>query len=156
MAYLISCYGTVNSPLITCALTVSFNSFLQMVLLWSHVKHPCDYSILFCSIFVRYNNSSLEYSWFSIKNCLSGEEFGLIGCYTLWNNNKVRELDISGVVHYEFVRTGQTVNQVHYLEVVKRLCEKVRRNDPNFLPTTHRSCITTLHLLTRQCLCGSS
>jgi len=28
-------------------------------------------------------------------------------------------------------------------------------NDPNFLPTTHGSCITTIHLLTRHCLWGS-
>jgi hypothetical protein len=35
--------------------------------------------------------------------------------------------DISEVVHYEFVPTGQTVNQVYYLEVLERLREKVRR-----------------------------
>jgi len=34
--------------------------------------------------------------------------------------------DIGGIVHYEFVPTGQTVNQVYYLEVLERLCEKVR------------------------------
>ena len=34
---------------------------------------------------------------------------------------------ISGIVHYEFVTTGQTVNQVYYLEVLERLREKVRR-----------------------------
>ncbi|KAF6302991.1 hypothetical protein mRhiFer1_008728 [Rhinolophus ferrumequinum] len=35
--------------------------------------------------------------------------------------------DIRGVIHYEFVTTGQTVKQVHYLEVLKRLREKVRQ-----------------------------
>ena len=34
---------------------------------------------------------------------------------------------VKRVVHYEFVPTGQTVNQVYYLEVLKRLGEKVRR-----------------------------
>jgi len=35
--------------------------------------------------------------------------------------------DISGMVHYEFVPTRQTVNQVYYLEVLERMREKVRR-----------------------------
>jgi len=38
--------------------------------------------------------------------------------------------DIRGIVHYEFVPTGQTVNQVYYLEVLERLREKVKRKRP--------------------------
>jgi len=38
--------------------------------------------------------------------------------------------DIRRIVHYEFVPTGQTVNQVYYLEVLERLREKVRRKRP--------------------------
>jgi len=60
--------------------------------------------------------------------------------------------NIRGIVHYEFVPTGQTVNQVYYLEVPKRLREKVDGNDLNFLPTTHGSCIMTMHWLTWHCL----
>jgi hypothetical protein len=35
--------------------------------------------------------------------------------------------DIREIVHYEFVPPGQNVNQAYYLEVLKRLCEKVKR-----------------------------
>ena len=42
-------------------------------------------------------------------------------------------LDIRGIVHYEFVPTGQTVNQVYYLEVLEILHEKVRRKRPEEL-----------------------
>jgi len=35
--------------------------------------------------------------------------------------------DIRGIVHYELVPTGETVNQVYYLEVLERLREKGRR-----------------------------
>ena len=38
--------------------------------------------------------------------------------------------DIRGIVHYEFVPNGQTVNQVYYLEVLERLREQVRRKRP--------------------------
>ena len=42
-------------------------------------------------------------------------------------DNKVRELATVCLLHYEFVPIGQTVNQVYYLEVLKRVREKVRR-----------------------------
>jgi hypothetical protein len=34
------------------------------------------------------------------------------------------------IVHYELVPSGHTVNQVYYLEVLKRLREKVRWKQP--------------------------
>ena len=48
----------------------------------------------------------------------------------IWSIYKVRELDIRGIVHYEFVPNWQTVNEVYYVEVLKRLREKVRRKRP--------------------------
>ena len=44
-----------------------------------------------------------------------------------WGHNKVRELATVRLPWQQFVRTGQTVNQVYYLEVLKRLHEKLRR-----------------------------
>ena len=45
-------------------------------------------------------------------------------------NNVADFFDIREIVHCEFVPTWQTVNQVYYLEVLERLCEKVRRKWP--------------------------
>jgi len=38
--------------------------------------------------------------------------------------------DWQGVIHYEFVPRGQTVNKEFYLTVLKRLREAVRRKRP--------------------------
>ena len=39
-----------------------------------------------------------------------------------------------GIVHYEFIAYGQTVNQQCYLEVLTRLRESVRRKRPGLWP----------------------
>jgi len=46
--------------------------------------------------------------------------------------------DIRAIVHYEFVPTGQTVNQISYLEVLKRLREKVRPKRPEIFAKNSR------------------
>jgi hypothetical protein len=38
--------------------------------------------------------------------------------------------DIRGVVHHEYVPAGQTVNVKFYIEVLKRLRERVQRARP--------------------------
>jgi len=57
-------------------------------------------------------------------------------CVSTMRVNKVRELYYQGIVHYEFVPTGQRVNQVYHLEVLKRLREKVRRKRPELFANT--------------------
>jgi hypothetical protein len=46
----------------------------------------------------------------------------------------VRFFDHKRVVHYEFIKQGQTVNQHCYLEVLTKLRECVRRNLPGLWP----------------------
>jgi len=53
-------------------------------------------------------------------------------------NNVADFFDIRGIVYYEFVPTGQRVNQVYYLEVQKRLREKVRRKRPEIFANNSR------------------
>jgi len=42
--------------------------------------------------------------------------------------------DHKGIVHYEFIAQGQTVNQQCYLDVLTRLRESVRRKRPGLWP----------------------
>jgi len=42
--------------------------------------------------------------------------------------------DHKGIVHYEFIAQGQTVNQQCHLEVLTRLRETVRRKRPGLWP----------------------
>jgi len=58
--------------------------------------------------------------------------------------------DIRGIVQYEFVPTGQTVNQVYYLEVLEMLREKVRRKRPEIF--ANKSWILHHDNVTRYCL----
>ena len=56
--------------------------------------------------------------------------------------------DIKGIVHKEFVPTGQTVNSGFYWEVLRRLREEVQRHRPQF-GENRLGCFTmTTHRLT--------
>ena len=41
--------------------------------------------------------------------------------------------DASGVVHYEYLPEGSTVNQTYYIEVLKRLRDAIRRKRPELI-----------------------
>jgi len=57
--------------------------------------------------------------------------------------------DIRGIVHYEFVPTEQTVNQVYYLKVLEGCVKKLNGNDPKF-------CQQLVDLASRQCTSSHS
>ena len=54
---------------------------------------------------------------------------------------QLRYFKIRGLVNYEFLRTGQTLNQVYYLEVLEILRAKVRLKRPELFANNSR----TLH-----------
>ena len=90
--------------------------------------------------------------WNEAANCTMED------CQFRWSKSRVKTmllafffLHISGIVHCEFVPTGQSTKFTIW-KYWKGCEKKVDGNDPNFLPATHGSCITTMHLLTRHCL----
>jgi hypothetical protein len=52
----------------------------------------------------------------------------------VWSNVKVMPtvffFDSKGVVHHEFLPQGKTVTKEYYLEVMKHLCEAIRKKRP--------------------------
>ena len=58
---------------------------------------------------------------------------------------------IRGIAHYEFLTTGQSTKFTIW-KYWKVCVKNVDGNDPNFLQTTHGSCIMKIHLHTRHCL----
>jgi hypothetical protein len=43
--------------------------------------------------------------------------------------------DVKGIVHFEFILQGQTINQTYYMEILKRLREAVGRKRPELWPS---------------------
>jgi hypothetical protein len=75
------------------------------------------------------------------------------------SDNNVRELDNVCLPGQQWTETSVRFDDVgisafHSCGVVVDLREK-DGNDPTFLPATHGSYTTTVHLLTRHGLCGS-
>ena len=60
-----------------------------------------------------------------------------------------------GVVHYEFLPPGQTVNKEYYLSVMRRLCEAIRLKRPelwanNFWFLHHDNALSHTALILRE------
>ena len=63
--------------------------------------------------------------------------------------------DIKGLIHFEFVPQGQTVNQQFYLEVLKQLCDAGAKKTLNCGGQVSGFCITTMLPPTQHSVCGS-
>ncbi|CAK9805507.1 Protein GVQW3 [Anthophora plagiata] len=59
--------------------------------------------------------------------------------------------DFNGVVHFEFLPQGQTINRQYYEGVLKRLREKFAKRDHNCGETTHGFFTMTTRLPTQPC-----
>ena len=69
--------------------------------------------------------------------------------------NKVRELILEGLFLMNLYQLDKQSTKFTIWKYWKGCVIKLDGNDPKFLRTTHGSCITTIHLLTRHCLWGS-
>ena len=59
---------------------------------------------------------------------------------------------IRGIVHYELYQADKQSTKFTIWKYWKGCMKKLDGNVRNILPTTHGSCITTMHLFTRHCL----
>jgi hypothetical protein len=47
-------------------------------------------------------------------------------------------IDYRGIVHHSYAPEGQTINKEYYLEVIRHLCDAVRRKRPNLWASRNR------------------
>jgi len=71
-----------------------------------------------------------------------------------WADNKVRELILDGLFIMNLYQLDKQSTKFTIWKYWTGCVKKLDGNDPNFLSTTHGSCITTMHLPTRHCLWG--
>ena len=62
--------------------------------------------------------------------------------------------DSEGIVHHEYAPDRQTINKEFYVEVLRRLCESVRRKDRKNGGMATGSCTTTMRPHTLHILCN--
>jgi len=72
--------------------------------------------------------------------------------FNTWYDNKVHELILEGFFIMILYQLDKQSTKFTIWEYRKGCMKKLDGNDPNFLPATHGSCITTMHLLTQHCL----
>jgi len=80
----------------------------------------------------------------SKENCIISETKKSSSSQIKCENLLICFFDIKGLVHFEFVPQGQTVNQLFYLEVIKRLRDAVQENAPNCGGQASGFCIRTM------------
>jgi len=57
-------------------------------------------------------------------------------------------LNIKGIIHFEFIPQGQTVNHAYYVEILKQLHEAVHRKQPELWPNDKSSPCPANNVLT--------
>ena len=116
--------------------------------------------------------NTLSFSWHPREKKIGRTKSGDLGRPNGFRNDFVRKqrpksaIDIRGLTikFANLIVEGLFIMNLYQLDKQsttftiwkywKGCVEKLDGNDPNFLPTTHGSCITTMHLLTRHCLWG--
>jgi len=68
------------------------------------------------------------------------------------NAMKFANLILEGLFIMNLYQLDKQSTKFTILKCWEGCVKKLDENDPNFLSTTHGSCITTMHLLTRHCL----
>jgi len=71
------------------------------------------------------------------------------------HDNKFRELELEGLIIMNLYQLDKQSTKFTIWKCWKGCVKKLDGNDQNFVPTTHGSFITTMHLLTRHSLWGS-